>query len=112
MEGKWVALVRLTAVLASPGLQGEVKGRNKEGEVFSKQGVLLSIRRWRGGAVELCWGGGGCFYLAKHVLCVSRYKRLIRRSNIKIVEAPVRALIPASLPPGSIMGMDDIYCRL
>ena len=30
-----------------------------------------------------------------------RYKRRIRRSNIKIVEAPVRALIPASLPPGS-----------
>ena len=33
-----------------------------------------------------------------------RYKRRIRRSNIKIVEAPVRALIPASLPPGSVMG--------
>ena len=33
-----------------------------------------------------------------------RYKRGIRRSNIKIVEAPVRALIPASLPPGSVMG--------
>ena len=31
----------------------------------------------------------------------TRYKRRIRRSNIKIVEAPVRALIPASLPPGS-----------
>jgi len=34
----------------------------------------------------------------------SKYKRRIRRSNIKIVEAPVRALIPASLPPGSVMG--------
>ena len=32
-----------------------------------------------------------------------RYKRRIRRSNIKIVEAPVRALIPASLPPGILI---------
>ena len=35
----------------------------------------------------------------------SRYKRLLHRhSPVKIIEAPVRALIPASLPPGSIHG--------
>jgi hypothetical protein len=46
-------------------------------------------------------------FIATIVLCClySKYKRRIRRSNIKIIEAPVRALIPASLPPGSIMGM-------
>ena len=42
-------------------------------------------------------------FIATITLCClySKYKRRIRRSNIKIVEAPVRALIPASLPPGS-----------
>ena len=40
----------------------------------------------------------------KNLTFFFRYKRRIRRSNIKIVEAPVRALIPASLPPGSVMG--------
>ena len=41
-------------------------------------------------------------FIATITLCClySKYKRRIRRSNIKIVEAPVRALIPASLPPG------------
>lgn len=45
-------------------------------------------------------------FVASIVVCClySKYKRRIRRSNIKIVEAPVRALIPASLPPGSVMG--------
>merc|ERR1712079_851333 len=45
-------------------------------------------------------------FIASIVVCClySKYKRRIRRSNIKIVEAPVRALIPASLPPGSVMG--------
>jgi len=45
-------------------------------------------------------------FIASIVICClySKYKRRIRRSNIKIVEAPVRALIPASLPPGSVMG--------
>merc|ERR1712123_269483 len=44
-------------------------------------------------------------FIASIVVCClySKYKRRIRRSNIKIVEAPVRALIPASLPPGSVM---------
>ena len=36
-----------------------------------------------------------------------RYRRRIRRNNIRIVEAPVRALIPASLPPGSVIGRFD-----
>ena len=36
-------------------------------------------------------------------MALFRYKRRIRRSNIKIVEAPVRALIPASLPPGILI---------
>merc|ERR1712062_857837 len=45
-------------------------------------------------------------FIATITLCClySKYKRRIRRSNIKIVEAPVRALIPASLPPGSVRG--------
>merc|ERR1712203_315374 len=50
--------------------------------------------------------GGVAGFIATITLCClySKYKRRIRLSNIKIVEAPVRALIPASLPPGSIMG--------
>merc|ERR1712025_1348688 len=49
---------------------------------------------------------GVASFIASIVVCClySKYKRRIRRSNIKIVEAPVRALIPASLPPGSVMG--------
>lgn len=44
--------------------------------------------------------------VAAIVICClySKYKRKIRRNDIKIVEAPVRALIPTSLPPGSVMG--------
>jgi len=39
-----------------------------------------------------------CFY--------SKYKRLVRKHQpVKIIEAPVRAYIPASLPPGSIHGV-------
>jgi len=49
---------------------------------------------------------GVASFIASIVVCClySKYKRRIQRSNIKIVEAPVRALIPASLPPGSVMG--------
>ena len=39
-----------------------------------------------------------CFY--------SKYKRQLRKHQpVKIIEAPVRAYIPASLPPGSIHGV-------
>merc|ERR1712079_449803 len=39
-----------------------------------------------------------CFY--------SKYKRLMRKhAPVKIIEAPVRAYIPTSLPPGSIHGV-------
>lgn len=45
------------------------------------------------------------FIAALTICCLySKYKRRLRRSNIRIVEAPVRALIPASLPPGSVLG--------
>lgn len=38
-----------------------------------------------------------CFY--------SRYRRLLRRHQpVKIIEAPIRAYFPTSLPPGSIHG--------
>ena len=39
------------------------------------------------------------------IFLLSSYKRSIRRSApVKIIEAPVRAYVPASLPPGSIAG--------
>ena len=42
-----------------------------------------------------------CFY--------SKYKRLMRKhAPVKIIEAPVRAYIPTSLPPGSIHGGPSI----
>ena len=38
------------------------------------------------------------------------YKRSVRRSApVKIVEAPVRAYVPTSLPPGSIAGEQRYY---
>jgi len=45
-------------------------------------------------------------FVAATTLCClfGKYKRRIRRQNIRIVEAPVRAIIPTSLPPGSISG--------
>ena len=38
------------------------------------------------------------------------YKRLVRKHQpVKIIEAPVRAYIPASLPPGSMYGTRDVH---
>ena len=56
---------------------------------------------------------GVAAFIATIALCClySKYKRRIRRSNIKIVEAPVRALIPASLPPGKISMYHTIFTQ-
>jgi hypothetical protein len=45
-------------------------------------------------------------FVAATTLCClfGKYKRRIRRQNIRIVEAPVRAIIPTTHPPGSISG--------
>lgn len=79
--------------------------------VVSVERCSLNRSNYRVSWVEVCiliiavFIGVAAFLAITITCCLhDRYKRLIRRSNIKIVEAPVRALIPASLPPGSIMG--------
>ena len=102
-------LLQVSATAAVPGKAYFLMGLNTN---FFLQGLSYSIFIFLSLSLSswacLFWlpllGRQSLSYFALLTYFHPRYKRRIRRSNIKIVEAPVRALIPASLPPGSVMG--------
>lgn len=96
----------------------DVTNRPELQELLNKYDIV-SIERcaqitsnYKTGWIEICLIVIGILVgflavVAAIVICClySRYKKMLHRhSPVKIIEAPVRALIPASLPPGSIHG--------